>query len=276
MNKNCILVLNAYPDPEINKNSIESIRIVAKRWNSDFIEINYLEDRGNNISTKLFFTRFEIIKKFSFYNKILILDSDIIINSKSPNIFDELEEYELAGVLDGNPSRFPNNWVKETIVRNIINYFNFESFSDILQFDQNKYFHYYLNSGVIMCSPSKIKNKLETFLDILEQNPKILIALESSLGDQNLANVFFSNYLNNIKILNNKWNWIMPDAAGKNGWILDQFDPSTGELIDWEKDSDTPPDWTDNLFRGSMHPYIYHFCGTENAKEICKTYSGWR
>ena len=124
MNQNCIIVLNAYPNPEENKNSIESIRAIAKKWNSDFIEINHLENKGRNISSKLFFTRFKVIEKFSTYNKILILDSDIIVNNQSPNIFNELEDFELTGVLDGNPNRFNNDWIKETIVKNIINNFN--------------------------------------------------------------------------------------------------------------------------------------------------------
>lgn len=275
MNQNCIIVLNAYPNPEENKNSIESIRTIAKKWNSDFIEINHLENKGHNISSKLFFTRFKVIEKFSTYGKILILDSDTIVNNHSPNIFNELEDFELAGVLDGNPSRFNNDWVKETIVKNIINNFNFECIPNTLQFDPNKYSQRYLNNGVIVCSPLKIKDKLTSFLSIIEQNSEILDVLESNLGDQNLSNVFFSHYLN-IKILNDKWNWIMPDIAGKNGWVLDHFDPNTGELIDWESTSDYPPDWADNVFRGHMHPYIYHFCGTDNAKEICKTYDRWR
>lgn len=275
MNQNCIIVLNAYPNPEENKNSIESIRAIAKKWNSDFIEINHLENKGRNISSKLFFTRFKVIEKFSTYDKILILDSDIIVNNQSPNIFNELEDFELAGVLDGNPNRFNNDWIKETIVKNIINNFNFECISNTLQFDPNKYSQRYLNNGVIVCSPPKIKDKLISFLSIIEQNSEILDALESNLGDQNLSNVFFSHYLN-IKILNDKWNWIMPDIAGKNGWVLDHFDPNTGELIDWESTSDYPPNWADNIFGGHMHPYIYHFCGTDNAKEICKTYDRWK
>jgi len=275
MNQNCIIVLNAYPNPEENKNSIKSIRAIAKKWNSDFIEINHLENKGRNISSKLFFTRFKVIEKFSAYDKILILDSDTIVNNQSPNIFNELGEFELAGVLDGNPNRFNNDWVKETIIKNIINGFNFKCISDILQFDPNKYSQHYLNNGVIICSPSKIKDKLISFLSIIEQNSEILDALESNLGDQNLSNIFFSHYLN-IKILNNKWNWIMPDIAGKNGYVLDHFNPNTGELIDWESTSDYPPDWADNIFRGPMHPYIYHFCGTDNAKEICKTYDRWK
>ena len=123
MTNDCVVVINAYPHFTKNENSIESIRAAAKRWGADFVEINNLIENGENIFRKLFFTRCRTLLKLSNYTRVLMIDNDIIVNSKTPNIFDELEDYELAGVLDGNPSRFPENYIKETIVRVLINNF---------------------------------------------------------------------------------------------------------------------------------------------------------
>lgn len=275
MYNKCIIVINAYPEFTHHENSIESIRSAAKRWQSDFIEINSLTEKGQHISKKMFFTRHETLLKFSIYEKILMIDNDVVINNNSPNIFDQLEDYELAGVLDGNPTRFANNWVKESITKYIIDSFDYGCLNDSIEFDMNKYVENYLNGGVLVWNIQKIKNKLEQFLEIVENNQKILEALENNLSDQNLPNIFYSHFLEKVKILDDKWNWTMPDIAGKNGWYHDHFHPETGELIEWWHENDSPPDWTDHINKGKMHPYIYHFCGTDLSKELGKKYYRW-
>jgi lipopolysaccharide biosynthesis glycosyltransferase len=275
MTNDCVIVINAYPNFTRNENSIESIRAAAKRWGADFVEINKLVENGKDISKKLFFTRYKTLLKFSNYNRVLMIDNDTIVNSEAPNIFNELEDYELAGVLDGTPSRFQENYIKETIVRVVINTFDYECLSDVLVFDKTKFYDNYMNEGILLWNIKKVQKKIQNFIDIVENNSKILEALESNMSIQNLLNVFSSHILTQVKILDDKWNWTMPDVAGKNGWFHDHFHPETGELIRWWENSESPPDWTDHILKGKMHPYIYHFCGTPTSKDIIKTYDKW-
>jgi lipopolysaccharide biosynthesis glycosyltransferase len=275
MNNDCVIVINAYPNFERNENSIESIRAAAKRWGADFIEINKLIEKGVNNSKKMFFTRYETLLKFTNYTRVLMIDNDTIVNSAAPNIFDELEDNELAGVLDGNPTRFPNNLVKETIVRAVINGFDYESLSGVFEFDAKKHFDNYINGGILIWNLQKVAPKISNFIDKVTSSQRIMEALEVNLSDQNLPNIFYSHILNRVKILDDRWNWTMPDIAGKNGWFHDHFHPETSELVRWWENSESPPDWTDHILKGKMHPYIYHFCGTPSSKELGKKYDRW-
>jgi lipopolysaccharide biosynthesis glycosyltransferase len=275
MTNDCVVVINAYPHFTRNENSIESIRAAAKRWGADFVEINKLVEEDFHLSKKMFFTRCKTLLKFSNYTRVLMIDSDTIVNSEAPNIFNELEDYELAGVLDGTPSRFQENYIKETIVRVIIDSFEYDCVSGVFEFDKKKFFDNYLNGGVLLWNLPKISVKLSNFMNKVENSPRIMNALETNLSDQNLPNIFYTHLLNKVKILDDKWNWTMPDVAGKNGWFHDHFHPETGELIRWWENSESPPDWTDHILKGKMHPYIYHFCGTPTSKDIIKTYDKW-
>ena len=179
MSRDCIIVINAYQNFIRDENSIESIRAAAKRWGADFIEINRLVEKGNSIGKKLFFTRYENLVKLSFsYDRILIIDNDTVVNSNSPNIFDELGDHEIAGVLDGNTDRFSGNWIKDSIVRHIVNLFDYECLNDALKFDRDRHFEKYLNEGVILWNAPKVRGKVINFLNLIESKPKILEALE--------------------------------------------------------------------------------------------------
>jgi hypothetical protein len=275
---NLIIACNDFPSFDPYPESILSVRHAAHRWKAHYYEITsrISSTKYQNIDIS---NQFWCLKNFLAYDKVLLISPDMIVNSKAPNIFEEFDSsYLLGAVKDSEIGRRPANvWMKNNVTNFIANANNDPSFLEkyVSDFDYSSYINNYINWGLMIFNPRKIYYCAIELENIIKDNLEIKTKLENEfMFSSNLFNAFFST--KNIQFLNYKWNWIAPNVAGKNGWVSDQFDPSTGELIDWEKDSDTPPDWTDNLFRGSMHPYIYHFCGTENAKEICKTYSGWR
>jgi lipopolysaccharide biosynthesis glycosyltransferase len=246
--RNLIVTLNSYEEFKYNEQSIESMRHAARRWGADFYEKTYFEDE--NLPGKRFiWGKFWLLNNFENYDNVLYLDLDTIINSNSPNIFNETNDRDiLYVVLDGNPGRFKNNFFKKnysynfSIRNNSINIFN----KIIDFFDEKKYFDHYFNAGIILYKPKKFKPHFEEFLKFIK-NDEIQEYLKNGGGDQNLLNGWFSTKNIDIKYLDNTWNWIAPD-------IVDEYD----------------------MFLGPMKPNIYHFCGTDLSKERLKTYDRWK
>ena len=256
MENNIIVVVNSWNSDwnAWNKTlqNIESIRWAAQRWNVDYHELTYnryLKDIETIKvrSGKTIFQRIAIWKTFCQYDKILYIDADTIINTTAPNIFDELtDEYDICGVLDGNPGRNDD-------LMNFSRYISsnnqaLEAFSTIEGFNDKIYFDYYINGGVWLGRGSLAK-EFSKLKDEILNNSIIHDFVYGSDGhqDQNLLNAWFSRFYKKIKILDNEWNWIAPD-------------------IDFEYDK----------YLGDMEPYIYHFCGTNLAKERMKTYEKWK
>jgi hypothetical protein len=273
--RNLVVVINAYPNFDPEDNAIESIRNAATRWSSDFLEIRKLES-GVNLPDKLLRTRLYILSNFKNYEKVLILDSDIIINSKAKNIFEIYPDVELGGVLDGNPSRFPGNWFKDSIVRNNSNMIN-DEFLKTINVERSFYFDNYINVGVLLANPSKISDEIEKCIHFYKSNKEFQLECQKNFfGDQNVLNILFCLFIKNMTIMDDTWNWIAPDIAGYGGNISDYFAPNTGELLTWYPEPGIPPNWADSIFNGPMHPNIYHFCGTDGSKSLCKTYKSWK
>lgn len=280
MENNIIVVQNVFEDFDLTNQSILSMRKAAHRWNCDFYELSYFKYPYS--LEKIFWDRSWVYKNFINYDKVLILDPDIVINSTAPNIFNELtDEYDLAVALDGNPgNRFRDPLqLKNTIVKHIAHVNDsikiFENY--IPNFDYKKYWDGYFNNGVVLFNPKKLLKITQNIEQAILNNKFIsqYMSTEASFKMQNIFNAFVSSSDLKIKHLDNNWNWILPDIGGLDGHLLDQWDPNTGELIQWEIDG-VLPNYTDNFYKGKMHPYIYHFCGTQNAKNLLKTYNRWQ
>lgn len=278
---NLIIAFNDFPNFDPYPESLLSIRHAAYRWKTHYYEVT------NFISTPDFYhpntdkavpSFFWCLKNFLSYDKVLVLSPDMVVNSKAPNLFNEFDMlYSIGVVRDMDPKgRFNNVIFKNNITNHIAHsdecIYLFEKY--IPSFDYQRYLDNYINWGMLIFNPKKIYYDSIELENIIKNNKEISNGFKNFMFSSNLFNAFFCS--RNIQFLDFKWNWTIPNIAGKNGWVLDHFDPNTGELIDWESTSDYPPDWADNVFRGHMHPYIYHFCGTDNAKEICKTYDRWR
>jgi lipopolysaccharide biosynthesis glycosyltransferase len=279
MKKNCVIVINAFPDFEFCQNSIESIRGASKRWGSTFIEINELSSLASYpLGRRLFETRIDLISFYKDFDTILILDSDIIINSKAPNIFELLGESELAGVRDGNPTRgVCGSTIKSMYSLDISNLLDFDSFKGKVEIDKEKYFSDFLNIGVLLINPRKTWKKFDTYYNFICSEPQIVSNFDRYFhNEQNLFNVFFSHFLKDVKILDDTWNWIAPDIGSKSGIYADHFDPQTGNIVEWEDTGCPPPSWAHNFSSKRMYPYIYHFTGTNGAKDALKNYQNWK
>lgn len=245
---NLILVINAYDEFSKNSQAIESIRCAANRWKSDFLEITKL--KYESMPHQLFWNRIDLIDKFKMYDKILFLDSDIIINSKSPNIFDELIDEDLAVVLDCNPNgRFENDWFKNQYGYYVMNLENCVKVfqNEIPNFNDEEYYKNYFNMGVMLMNPKTISKSLNKLKGKIINNKNLYNLLSKGWHtEQNFFNSWLGSDNINIKTLDNKWNWIAPDIA-------DEYD----------------------MFMGDMKPWIYHFCGTNLSKERLETYDRW-
>ena len=280
MEKNLIVFLNIRDEFEEYSESIESIRAAANRWKADVYEITNCKYPSlvKNLNTLFFWNRVWIMENFISYDKVLIVDTDIIINSNAPNIFTLLTQ-DIAGVLDGNPGRLVNDFFKNRYLKNIAFEGNTSSvFSCIKNFNVDKYWDNYINMGVFLFNPKTIYNQIQHLKDWVFNNTTIWDYLYSNVGftEQNLFNAWLSSLDINIQILDNKWNWIAPDATGFGGSPVDQWDPSTEELVIWDQLNSPAPNYTNNFHVGKMYPYIYHFCGTNEAKQALKYYKKWR
>jgi len=254
MNNNIIVLMNDYKEFKFNSNVIESLRFASNRWGCTFCEITKLQEPFINekltISAKLLWNRLLIMENFINYDKVLCIDTDVIINSKSPNIFEELDsDSDLAVVLDGNPGRFKNDFFIKSFVNTILN-INIEVYSkNIPNFNFEEYSNKYFN-GVVLFNPKNIKENIQKFKNFILNNNEILNLLfqNGNFVDQNLPNAWFTSSPEiKIKYIKNEWNWIAPD-------IEQEYD----------------------MFLGPMIPWIYHFCGTNLSKERLESYDRWK
>jgi hypothetical protein len=279
MKKRLIVVQSVFDKIEDFAQSINSMRYAAHRWNTDFLELSY--HKFPNSINKIFWDRNWVYKNFINYDEVLLLDPDAVVNSKAPNLFDELSEFDFAVVRDGNPDgRFSDaEFLKRSIVKNISHLDNCVDLFDryIYNFDYKNYWDGYFNNGVVLFKTSSLQAVVDELENLIYDNNEIQNYLKTNyFSCQNLPNAFITSSKLKIKYLDSKWNWIIPDLAGKNGYLKDQFIPETGDILYWEDTMESPPDYSHNLFRGSMKPYIYHFTGTSESKNILKNYTNWK
>ena len=250
MEKNLIVVSNIFSEFKFNNQNILSLRHAAHRWGCDFLELTRERlipklDGLNNLSQ----TRFRMMTDFNDYDKVLIIDPDTIINSKSPNLFDELTpDYDLAVVLDGNPGRFENYDFKSNHVDPYVAKPGVDMIQKyIVNFDFDEYLKNYFNNGVFLFRPKKLYPHVVGMINLLHDYRELIEGINNSMFvHQNLTNAWLTFSGINIKYLDNTWNWIAPD-------INLEFD----------------------MFLGEMKPNIYHFCGTDMAKERLNDYQRW-
>lgn len=249
---NLIIVSRVFDNFTFNDQSSESIRFAAHRWGVNYLELFTENKNGLNKSLKDFIpNRFHCFNDFLNYDKILILDPDIIINKNCPNIFDELDdETDLAVVKDGNPGRFKNN-IYESIVDYISN-LGVEIFEKYIKnFEKKRYRENYFNNGVFLFKPKKILHKINELEEFIKTDKDFMNFFDKKKGNylclQNSLNAILTFSDIKIKYLDNTWNWIAPDSVQENG-----------------------------MFLGPMIPNIYHFCGTNLAKGKLKDYDRWK
>ena len=165
MNRNLIVTINSYPNFEFHKQSIESFRFAANRWKCDFYEKTYSEENGFP-GKRYIWDKFWILSNFTNYDNVLYIDADCIINSKSPNIFNEIDDvHDFYVVVDGNPGRFEDDFYKNIYSKNFSNKSNEHVlFKTIFNsFNIENYLNNYFNAGVMLFKPKKIKKDIDMF-----------------------------------------------------------------------------------------------------------------
>ena len=250
-------------------NSIESIRQAAQRWGADYFEhstIKYAEYNPpggirkaggtggwNGFLTTFLWQKIWIIENFTNYDRVLIIDTDTIINSKAPSIFEELGNSDMAAVLDGNPGRMPQSgdYFRHTFAYNNSRMGGeLDIFKAIPGFNEKDYWENYFNAGVMVYNAKVMGLRIEGLKDLMLNSPHIKHYLEhvDAPVDQSLLNAWVSTDGLDLKFLDNTWNWLAPDT--------------------WEE--------YNGMWAGPMQPNIYHFCGANLTKERCETYDRWK
>jgi len=244
---NLIVVLNAYDEFRFNSNTVESIRLAANRWKCSFLELT--EAKHSELPQFKLWNKLWMIENLVQYDKVLYIDMDTIINSKCPNIFEELsEDQDMAIVKDGNPGRFQDNFFKIQYVDNIMNFDDAVNvFSKYFKhFNLEQYSEKYFNSGIMLFRPNRLLKYSLELKELIFKNPELMEFLSRSWAtEQNILNGWFTSSGINIKYLDNTWNWIAPDMENHS--------------------LDIP-----------MHKNIFHFCGTDSSKYSLLTYNNWK
>ena len=248
MDNNIIVVPNVFDDFYFNANAIESIRYACKKWNCNFFELKKFMHVSHKIKNGVTSNRFWMMKYFIDFDNVLILDPDVVVNSKSPNIFDELKGFDFAAVHNSNPTR-KTTYDHMQSVNNLLSNIGIEILSkNFNNFDKKKYYEMCVNGGVFLFNPKSVKPIIDNIIDIVEKNEEVEKILHSEwIFIQNLISAALSCSNLKIKILNDTWNWIAPDIN-----------------LEWD------------LFCGPMHSNIYHFTGTAGSKDSMKMFYKWK
>lgn len=140
------------------------------------------------------------------YDNICIVDSDIYIKHNAPNIFDQIEDYDFAGVLERDMP------LTKQYAEKIKNYSKaqYESLQKESVFNWNKLGADFYNMGLMLCS-HKLKNYLDnqTALEFI-QRPEFERFVNGEgqwrwSTDQTLLNYWIKKY--NIRTKNLDWKW---------------------------------------------------------------------
>lgn len=255
--KKLIVVQNAYPDLEITKHSIESIRYAAHKWKSNYYEITHFQ--FPNSPEDVLWDKFWILENFIDYDIVLMIDADCVVNSVAPSIFEELgNDYDFGAVLDGNPNgRFKHNdmWYRSHAYNYHLAHNSVSIFQKYIpNFNYENYWNTYCNMGMFLFRPKIMYGIMQDIKKLLYNNTEIYEYLNyhknnSRYAGQNLLCAFLSLYKDRFLLMDNTWNWLAPDDV---------------------------TEYNEEMFLGKMKPYIYHFAGTDGSKESLKTYNRWK
>lgn len=154
--------------PFISENCVISFINMEKKFNNVKLKIQH--------TSKATYYRLEISKIFSFYDKVIYLDSDIIVNCEISELYNiNILDYYAAGV---KAIAFDNKHHRNR-----------------LGIDTSKYF----NAGVMLLNVSKIIH------DNIYDEFHSLLAREFSCQDQDIMNVAFNG---NVKLIDKNFNFM--------------------------------------------------------------------
>ncbi|MFW5847698.1 MAG: glycosyltransferase [bacterium] len=211
--KNSVIVVSIGRDEHLNI-SLPTIENYCNKFDINLEIIkkskwNFKKKNGYNYMT---FEKNQVYNFYEKYDKILRLDSDIIITPNCPNLF-ELDDNNIYGVYEDVGSRKNNRRNQIKLVK--------KSCGDILDWNSG-----YINSGVVLASK---KHK-----EIYNINDKIEKIYDINLGDfkeQTLLNWKIRNYGYNIVNLGYKYNHMsMFEKTHDLSYIIHFAGPQNGKV----------------------------------------------
>lgn len=238
--KNAIIILDVCFEKLGNKkmcdNAKENINEVSKKWNCDYFILN--ENLYQHLHPS--FSKYKYALWYlEKYDKVLIVDNDILINLYSPNIFELYDNDKINVCLDHN-FRFPPSHPQNIHIQNNIHrkYINFViKYLNLKSFDTNRYLNNFFNGGFGLYN-KKNTAVLQKFSDIISTYNKTLICAHP---EQALINGIVSQlYYDQLNIIPIGWNYISPVVK-----------------------------------TNIMNAYVYHFTG-DCDRTLIKTYGGWK
>lgn len=242
-----------------------SIIRYASKISSEFICIDkpiYKEVFNNNI----YFERYQIYNLLKDYNRILYIDSDIIISDDCPNIFEIVSESHIGGFIISKYSDF-HNFSNQTIKK------YFGDFDYWTTEERDKDIYQSFNAGVMVFSSHhmesfhknfeiakkycnlKIKNTNGNWLDIGDQAFINYVAQKERLKIQDIGYKF--NHTCAVNFKTNRFNSYIIHYAGeshklKNTNKIDKIKKdltiiNTPKLFELFKNNDDLVDFYDSL-----------------------------
>ena len=109
--KEAIITMSIGRDPN-SQSCIESMKRYAKRYDKDFFAI--IQPKLNHIN--VYFEKFQYLELFKEYDRILFLDSDVLITPNARNIFDLYPDPEKFYAFDeSSPTEWMNRdkWIEQ-------------------------------------------------------------------------------------------------------------------------------------------------------------------
>jgi hypothetical protein len=124
----------------------------------------------------------------------------------------------------------------------------------INNFSEETYLENYFNMGVFLYRPKSLFPIIQEMKEMIFKDEELMKYLSyKECGDwfpsQNFTSAYLTHSNLNIKFLSKEWNWLAPDIH---------------------------TECNEEYFWGKMKPNIYHFTGTDLAKERLKTYTNWK
>lgn len=170
-----------------------SIKDYANKIKAQFIHIDTPIIHPNEVG----FEKFQLFKMFTYFDRIIYLDSDLIVTKKCPNLFDVVPEDEIGALIESNYwSISPDVDHRQRIIKVQ------EVLGNIGWNDE------YINTGVMVLS------KRHKWIFDLRQNQKLVIDLrEQTQLNYNIKKLGY--WLYDIGQKNNKMDFSNP---------LDRFD----------------------------------------------------
>lgn len=202
---NCVATINI--GGILCDNARKSISNAAKRWGVEFVEIK--TSKWNDRSPS--FMKFVLAERLIEYDRVLYIDSDILIRSDTPNPFELFKSDLFCAVMDihGNLD-FNTDYFREFAEMFLIRHMRIiKKFIDI-NLDEMGFIQKFFNTGVMLFDPKILISIFPYNVDI-----SFDILCNEAHYEQALINYYIQRSGISIRYLDRTWNRIDPDISGE-------------------------------------------------------------